>query len=105
MNNTARKLDTIKVNANLKNQAETIFNEIGMTPSEAINIFLAQVIDKGTFPFKTKTKKNKPPYLTEAFIDAKLKEAEDEIRKGAKFLDGLQAFEEIEKELEVNYAN
>jgi addiction module RelB/DinJ family antitoxin len=98
MNNSARKFDTVKVNANLKNQAENIFKEVGITSSEAINTFFVQVISAGNYPLKPKKKKQGVPRLTEAFIDAKLKEAEDDFKINGETYDAFEVLEELKKE-------
>jgi DNA-damage-inducible protein J len=98
MDNSARKFDTIKVNADLRNQAEHIFNKIGMTSAEATNIFFAQVINTGGLPFRPALKKSKPPRLTQAFIDAKLKEAEKDFESNGETYDAFEVLEELKKE-------
>jgi len=43
-----------RVDANLKNEAEEIFAKIGMTTSQAINIFLTRVKYERGIPFELK---------------------------------------------------
>ena len=50
---------TIRVDEGLKEDAQRLFNEIGMSMSTAVNIFLKQCVKEGTIAFelagKTKT--------------------------------------------------
>ena len=43
---------TIRMDANLKAQAEALFNELGMNLSTAFNIFVRQSLREGAIPFK-----------------------------------------------------
>lgn len=43
---------TIRMDANLKAQAEVLFNELGMNLSTAFNIFVRQSLREGAIPFK-----------------------------------------------------
>ncbi|MDR3263954.1 MAG: type II toxin-antitoxin system RelB/DinJ family antitoxin [Clostridiales bacterium] len=109
-----KKFDTIKVNAKLKAEAEDIFEQIGMTSAEAVNIFFAKVVNTNGLPFSLKATKSKKetidkltakpvPYLTEDYVDAKLKEAENEILSDIEPLDGFAIFKEFKKELSCKY--
>ena len=42
----------IRIDANVKKQANELFNELGMDMSGAVNIFLRQCIMRGGLPFK-----------------------------------------------------
>lgn len=48
----AMKSIHIKVEEDIKNQAEQIFNEIGLPVATALNIFLRKSISCGGFPFE-----------------------------------------------------
>ncbi|MDR3292516.1 MAG: type II toxin-antitoxin system RelB/DinJ family antitoxin [Clostridiales bacterium] len=111
-----QKLDTVKVNARLKAKAEVVFEQIGMNASEAINIFFAQVANSRGLPFKPQMEDDldEMEYLpgieeqdfycaTKEEVDAKLKEAEEELASGAELLDGFAVFEEFRKELSGKY--
>ncbi len=43
---------TIRMDAKLKEQAEVLFNELGMNLSTAFNIFVRQSLREGAIPFK-----------------------------------------------------
>lgn len=42
----------IRIDSSVKNQANELFNELGMDMSSAVNIFLRQCILRGGLPFK-----------------------------------------------------
>jgi DNA-damage-inducible protein J len=46
----------IRIEDELKEQVETIFNELGMNTSTAFNIFVRQTIREGGIPFAITTK-------------------------------------------------
>ena len=43
---------TIRVDKDVKKQAEVLFNDLGLTLSSAINMFLRQAIAEQAIPFK-----------------------------------------------------
>ncbi len=43
---------TVRIDDNLKNDAQKLFNDIGMSMSTAINIFLKQCVKEGKIPFE-----------------------------------------------------
>jgi addiction module RelB/DinJ family antitoxin len=45
-----------RVSPELKQEAEAIFSDIGMTTAEAIRIFLKQVVNNGGLPFQPTAK-------------------------------------------------
>jgi addiction module RelB/DinJ family antitoxin len=95
--NNANSLDTVRVNPKLRADAEYIFEKMGMTTTEAFDIFLAQVVNTRSLPFRPKVKKEYVPKLSEEYVDAKLKEAEDELAAGAELLDGFQVLERLKQ--------
>lgn len=44
----------IRMDAELKKQAEKLFSELGMNMSTAINVFLRQAVRQGSIPFEIK---------------------------------------------------
>jgi DNA-damage-inducible protein J len=46
----------IRVDDTLKNQAEKLFNTLGMNFSSAVNIFLSQAVRQGGIPFEITTR-------------------------------------------------
>ena len=47
---------TIRVDEGLKEDAQRLFNEIGMSMSTAVNIFLKQCVKEGKIPFELAVK-------------------------------------------------
>ncbi len=45
---------TIRIDENIKSEAETLFNRIGLTMSAAINVFFRQAIREQSIPFELK---------------------------------------------------
>ena len=46
-----------RISPELKQEAESVFAEIGMTTAEAIRVFLKQVVNRGGLPFQPAAKK------------------------------------------------
>jgi DNA-damage-inducible protein J len=65
-----------RIDPELKAVVENILSELGMTTSEAINIFFKQVALQKGLPFPVRI-----PRLTKSEIIAKIREAEDELEK------------------------
>ncbi|MDR2182899.1 MAG: type II toxin-antitoxin system RelB/DinJ family antitoxin [Clostridiales bacterium] len=61
----------IRMDKNLKRQAESLFSELGMNMTTAFNIFLRQSVREGRIPFEISL--NRPNYET---LEA-MKEAEE----------------------------
>ncbi len=45
---------TIRMNKELKNQAQELFSDLGVSMSAAIDIFIRQAVSYGGFPFEVK---------------------------------------------------
>ena len=45
---------TIRIDENIKQEAETLFNKIGLTMSGAVNVFFRQAIREQSIPFELK---------------------------------------------------
>ncbi len=67
-----------RVEPEIKEQAEIILNKLGIPMSNAINIFLRQVVIQNGIPFDVKIPNNKPL----AFEDLATEEFNNEIEKG-----------------------
>lgn len=50
----------VRVDEKIKEQAEKIYEELGITMSAAINVFLKQTIRENGLPFELKLNHNKP---------------------------------------------
>lgn len=66
----------IRMDTELKKQAEQLFSELGMNMTTAINIFLRQAIREGSIPFSIKLK------VPNAETVAAMKEGEEIINSG-----------------------
>lgn len=42
----------IRIDAGLKERAEVLFNELGLSMTTAVNVFLRQAVREGRIPFK-----------------------------------------------------
>lgn len=83
----------IRIDSSVKNQANELFNELGMDMSSAVNIFLRQCILRGGLPFKVEI----PQYSKE------LISAADEAKRISRDPDvpGYTSMEALKKALEV----
>lgn len=84
---------TIRMDANLKAQAEALFNELGMNLSTAFNIFVRQSLREGAIPFKIHLEK--PNAETIAAMEEAKRIANDSSVKG--YSDINELFAELEK--------
>ena len=51
----------IRANKDIKQKAEKIFNSLGLTNSQAVNLFYNQVVLNDAIPFELKLPKSKKP--------------------------------------------
>lgn len=51
---------TVRLDAQLKKDAEKLFNDLGMTLSGAINVFLHQSLEQQGLPFQVRKKTSEP---------------------------------------------
>lgn len=87
----------INVDENVKAQATELFKSFGLDMTTAMNLFLRQSIMYGGIPFEIK----KPSWYVSSEREAaqKVKEAENEMRNGAK----TSAHDEVWKNLGKKY--
>lgn len=67
-----------RVDPEIKEQAEMVLNKLGIPMSNAVNIFLRQVVMQNGLPFDVKISHNKPL----AFEDLTTEEFNNKIEKG-----------------------
>ena len=75
----------VRVEPNIKNQAEKILNNLGIPMSTAIDIFLRQVTIQQGIPFEIKLSPNKPLVfnsLTKEQFDAEISKGIEDIKTG-----------------------
>lgn len=78
----------IRIDSDIKVQANTLFNELGMDMSSAVNIFLRQCILRGGLPFNVELPKYNETTLN-AMTEAKRISRDPDI-KGYSSLDDLK---------------
>ena len=79
---------TVRLDAQLKKDAEQLFNDLGMTLSGAINIFLHQALEVEGLPFAVK--KKRPNRETLAAMKEALELANDPNAKTFKSIEELK---------------
>lgn len=84
---------SIRMDTELKEQADALFNELGMSLSTAFNIFVRQSLREGGIPFEVKTERPNKETVA-AMLEAE-RIAKDPNVKGYTDLDEL--FAELEK--------
>lgn len=80
---------TVRIDSEIKEQAEALFEELGMSLSTALNIFLRQSLREGGLPFTVQT--HKPNKKTIAAMLEAERIAKDPSVKGYNNLDDLFA--------------
>lgn len=87
----------VRVEPDIKEQAEVILEKLGIPMSNAVSIFLRQVIMQNGLPFEVKIPNDKPLSLlnlSETEFNREMQKANDDFERGRTY-----SFEEIEKEL------
>lgn len=91
----------IRINEDVKNNAEETFSMPGMTLSEAINIFLCQVSLTGGLPFDVRLPMPKEVMVrSQSELIQKLKAAEADIQNGH-ISDTAEVFSRIRRKHEI----
>lgn len=75
----------VRLEPGLKQQAETVLEQLGIPMSNAINIFLKQVVMQRGIPFNVKLPATKPmgvSCLTESELDAELEKGFADLMRG-----------------------
>ncbi len=79
---------TMRVDKNLKEQAETLFERLGMNMTTAFNVFLRKSVEEAAIPFPVSSRStgfwggHTPADITNAFTDAVKHDIEDTRQKG-----------------------
>ena len=90
-----------RVDTHIKEQAEAVLDRLGLSMSNAVDIFFRQVIIHQGLPFEVKLKKNPPLFLNElgkTEFDAAIAEGIADIENG-KTLSNDKAKEHLQKKL------
>jgi addiction module RelB/DinJ family antitoxin len=92
--NNAEKI-SLNISPKLRNEAETILNELGLTTDIAVNVFFKQIIKNNGIPFKIIKPKKIP--ITNEFIETKLNEAKEDFKNNNETYDAFAVLNELEK--------
>ena len=86
----------IRVSPEIKKTAAMVFEKMGMSTGDAVNIFLHQVINTNSIPFviRANSPENNLNY-TDDEIAALLQEVENDIQKGVGMKDARTAINEL----------
>jgi len=79
----------IRIDDDLKARADSLFDELGLNMSTAVNIFVRQAVRQGGIPFEVKV----DPFWSEA-NQTRIKESLDQLKNGQvviKTMDELEA--------------
>jgi len=90
-----------RVEPEVKKQAEQVFSKLGIPMSNAVEIFLRQVIISGGFPFDVRIPREKPiayGVLSKGEFDMELEKGMEDIREGKVF-----TADEVEAEMKKEY--
>ena len=75
----------IRIDSGLKSEAEAVFEELGVSPANAVSIFYKQVVMQGGIPFQVvKHYRNAPDLdtMSTAQLNAELKKGMDDYKAG-----------------------
>lgn len=84
----------IRIDDNLKEKAEILFDELGLNMSTAFNIFIRQSIRQGGIPFEITTQVD--PFFSESNMRI-LKESIDEANQGKFVSKSIEELKEMEQ--------
>ena len=75
----------IRIDSDLKSEAEAVFEDLGVSPANAVSIFYKQVVMQGGIPFQVvKHYRNAPDLnmMTETELQNELKKGVDDYKAG-----------------------
>jgi DNA-damage-inducible protein J len=84
----------IRIDDDLKNRAEALFNELGMNMSTAFNIFIRQTVRQGGIPFEITTQVD--PFYSEENMKA-LHQSIKQIKEGKIVTKTMEELLDMEK--------
>lgn len=90
----------VRMEPELKNQAEEILSSLGLSASTAINMFYRQIVLKRGIPFDLKLEEPRPLFLdemTKEDLDRELEIAYQQALKG-EVVDAREAFAKLKEE-------
>lgn len=87
----------VRVEPNIKEQAEIVLEQLGIPMSNAVSIFLRQVVMQNGLPFEVKIHGSRPiaiADMSEAQFNMEMLKAQNDFEKGKTY-----SLEEVENEL------
>lgn len=87
----------VRVEPNIKEQAEIVLEQLGIPMSNAVSIFLRQVVMQNGLPFEVKIHGSRPiaiADMSEAHFNMEMLKAQNDFEKGKTY-----SLEEVENEL------
>ena len=75
----------VRIDTNLKDNAEKILSQLGISPSSAVQMLYSQIVLKKGIPFDLRLPDSKPcavGAMTKEQLDAELQKGMDSIKKG-----------------------
>ncbi|MDY4196500.1 MAG: type II toxin-antitoxin system RelB/DinJ family antitoxin [Peptoniphilaceae bacterium] len=87
----------VRVEPDIKEQAEAVLEKLGIPMSNAVSIFLRQVVMQNGLPFEVKIPNTKPlsiSSLSEAELDMEMLKAHNDFENGR-----IYSYEEVEDDL------
>ena len=87
----------VRVEPNIKEQAEIVLEQLGIPMSNAVSIFLRQVVMQNGLPFEVKIHGSRPiaiADMSEAQFNMEMSKAQNDFEKGKTY-----SLEEVENEL------
>lgn len=91
----------VRVEPDIKEQAEAVLEKLGIPMSNAVSIFLRQVVMQNGLPFEVKIPNTKPlsiSSLSEAELDMEMLKAHNDFENGR-----IYSFEEVEDDLKKEF--
>lgn len=90
-----------RIDTDLKNEAEDILSQLGISPTSAISMFYKQLVLRHGMPFDLTLDEHKPldiTYMTQTQIDKEILKGIEDIENGK-----TSSLEEFEKEFKNKY--
>ncbi len=90
-----------RIDPEIKEQAEQILSQLGIPMSNAVNMFLRQIVLQQGIPFEMKLPQNKPlnySSLTKEQFDAEIEKGMNDIREGK-----THSLQSVEEEMQRDY--
>ena len=88
---------TVRIDDDIKKNAEALFNELGLSISAAINVFFRQAIRERSIPFQIKTDSKYDEYFNEYNMKI-LEESIAQLKAGKGIVKTLAELEAMENE-------